>query len=149
MLKLSCFLERGYVPVQLSQPLMQCRITRSDITNIALEMLHINWIEANDSSIKANVRFSDIGTKIVWSSMFSEMSFGAVESNEKGFHGLLISFLGSSSSQLMVENLMRNSKKSRDLRTSLRSKPRFVYAIIYIIVGPAVYLFNLISQFFW
>ena len=75
---------------------MQSRITGSNITDVALEVLHINRVEANDGSIEANVCFSDIGTEIVWSSVFGKVSFGAVKGGKKGFDGFLISFLRSS-----------------------------------------------------
>ena len=79
MLKLSRLLERRYVPVQLPQPLMQRRITRSNITDVALKMLHIDWIEANDGGIEANICFSEVSTEIVWSSVLGKVSFGAVK----------------------------------------------------------------------
>ena len=71
MLELSSLFERRHVPVQLSQPLMQSRITGSDITDVALEMLHIDWVEANNSSIEANICFSDLGTEVIRSSVFN------------------------------------------------------------------------------
>ena len=95
MLKLRRVLERRHVPIQVSQPLMQRRITRSDITDIALEMLHIHGVEANDGSVQANVCFGDTGTKIVGSSVFGKVSFGAIEGVEEGFEGFFISFLRS------------------------------------------------------
>lgn len=109
MLELSRLLERRYVPVQLPQPLVQRRITRSNITDVALEMLHIDWIEANDGGIEANVCFSDVGTEIVGSSVFGKVSLGAVKGDKKGFDGFLISFLRSGDSQLVVKNFARRA----------------------------------------
>ena len=93
MFKLSRLVECRHVPVKFSHPLMQRRITRPDITNITLEMLHIDRVEANDGSVEANVRFGYVGTKVVGSGVFSKVSFGAVERGEKGFDGFLIGFL--------------------------------------------------------
>lgn len=104
MLKLRCVLERRHVPVELPQPLVQRRITRSDVTNVALEMLHIDGIEANDGGVEANVCFGDVGTKVVGSSVFSKVSFGAVEGGEKGFDGLFISFLRSRGRKPVAES---------------------------------------------
>ena len=81
---------------------MQCGITRSDITDVALEMLHIDRIEANNCGIEANVCFCNVGTKVVWSSVFSEVSFGAVKGGEQGTDGLLVSFLRSSDGKLLA-----------------------------------------------
>lgn len=105
MLKLRRVLECRYVPVQIPQPFMQSRITRSDITDVALEMLHIDGVEANDGGVEANVCFGDIGTEIVGSSVFGKVSFGAVEGGEKGFDGLFISFLRSKDGKLVTESL--------------------------------------------
>ena len=103
MLKLSRLLERRYVPVKISQPLMQRRITRPDITDVTLEMLHIDRVEANDGSVEANVRFGYVGTKVVGSGVFSKVSFGAVERGEKGLDGFLIGFLFSDDCELTAE----------------------------------------------
>lgn len=53
-------------------------------------MLHIDWVEANNGSIEANICFSDVGTEIKWSSVFSKVSFGVVEGGKKGETPLLI-----------------------------------------------------------
>ena len=105
MLKLRRVLECRNVPVQLPQPLMQRRITRPDITNAALEMLYVNRVEANNSSVEANVCFGDIGTKIVRSSVFSKVSFGAVEGSEKRFDGIFVGFLRSRGGKSVAESL--------------------------------------------
>ena len=105
MLKLRCVLERWHVPVQLPEPLMQRRITRSDITDIALEMLHVDGVEANDGSVEANVCFGDVGTKVVGSSVFSKVSFGTVERDEKCFNSFFISFLRTRNGKLVAQAL--------------------------------------------
>jgi len=122
MFELRRVLERRYVPIQVPQPLMQRRITRSDIADIALEMLHIHGVEANDGSVETNVCLGDAGTKIVGSSVFGKVSFGAVEGVEEGFDGFFISFLRC-------------------------SKARFVDPVVDIIICPVICPFNLCSQF--
>ena len=107
MLKLRRVLERRHVPVQLPQPFMQRRITRSDIADVALEMLHIDGIEPNDCSVEANVCFGDVGTEIVRSSVFRKVSFGAVEGSEKGSHGSFISLLRSRDALLVTESFAK------------------------------------------
>lgn len=113
MLKLRRVLERRHVPVELPQPLVQRRITRSDVTNVALEMLHIDGVEANDGGVEANVCFGDVGTKVVGSSVFSKVSFGAVEGGEKGFDGLFISFLRSRGRKPVAGSLAIGSMRTR------------------------------------
>lgn len=105
MLKLRRVFEGGNVPVQLPQPLMQRRITRSDVTNVALEMLHIDGVEANDGSVETNVRFGDVGTEVVRSGILGKVGFGTVEGGEKGPDGFFICFLRSRDGMLVVERL--------------------------------------------
>lgn len=59
--------ERGNVPVQVSEPAMNDRITAADVADVAFEVLHIDDIESDDGYIKTYVRFGDVGTKVVWS----------------------------------------------------------------------------------
>lgn len=43
-----------FVPIQLPQPLMQRRITRSDVTDVAFEMLDVDGVETDDGGIEAD-----------------------------------------------------------------------------------------------
>lgn len=113
MLELRRLLERRYFPVQLPEPLVKCRITRSDITDVALEMLHVDRVEANDGSVEANVCFGDVGTKIVRSSVLSKVSFGAVKRGEKGLDRFFISFLRSSNCKLVATRLALGHRITR------------------------------------
>ena len=108
-------------------------------------MLHIDWVEANDGSIEANICFSDVGTKIKWSSMFCKMSFGAVKGGKKRVDGFLVRFLRSDNSQLVGKVLQRGDL-GRATTTSVRSKARFVDPVVDVIIGPIVCPFNLCSQ---
>lgn len=124
MLKLRRVFERRYVPVQLPEPLMQRRITRSDITNVALEMLHIDGVEANDGSVKANVCFGDVGTEIVRSSMFGKVSFRTVEGGEKRLDGFFICFLRSGDGGILVaESLATRAWEGVKGRRAYVAKP--------------------------
>lgn len=123
MLKLRSVLERRYVPVQLPQPLMHRRITRSDITDVALEMLHVDRVEANNGGVEANVCLGNVGTKIVRSSMFSKVSLGAVEGGEKGPDGISISFLRSSDGKRVDDSHPTGGWKSKDGERAYVAKP--------------------------
>ena len=147
MLKLSRLPKRRYIPVQLPQPLMECGITRSNITNVALEMLYIDWVESNDRSVEANVCFGNVSTEIVRRSMLGKVSFGAVEGGKEGFDGFLISFLRSSDGKLVSESYVTRGLDSRDGETSVRSKARFVDSVVDVVIGPTICPFNLCSQF--
>ena len=108
-------------------------------------MLHIDGVEANDGSIEANVCFSDVGTEIIRSSVFGKVGFGAIKGGKKGFDCFLVRFLRSGNGQLVAKVLQRGGKE-RATRTRVRSKARFVDAIVDIIIGPIVCPFNLCSQ---
>lgn len=123
MLKLRRVFERRYVPVQLPQPLMQRRVARSDITDVALEMLHIDGVEANDGGIEANIGFRDIGTEIVRSSVFSKVSFRAVERGEKGLDGFFICFLRSRDGKLVAEGLAARGEERAHGKRAYVAKP--------------------------
>lgn len=77
-------------------------------------MLHIDRVEANDGSVEADVCFGDFGTKIVGSSMFSKVSFGAVQGGEKGLDRFLISFLRSNDGKLVAASLASRAIGTRE-----------------------------------
>lgn len=47
VLKLRRLFKRRLVPVQVAHPLVQSRISRANVPNVAFEMLDVDWIEAN------------------------------------------------------------------------------------------------------
>lgn len=55
VLKLSRVFECRHVPVQVAHPLVEVRISGANITNVALEMLHIHRIEANNRGVQTNI----------------------------------------------------------------------------------------------
>lgn len=60
MLKLRRLLERGNIPIQRSQPAMNSRVSRSDIANIALEMLNVHGIEPDNSRVQSDISLGDV-----------------------------------------------------------------------------------------
>jgi uncharacterized protein YqfA (UPF0365 family) len=48
VLKLRGILERRVVPVQVTHPAVQSRVTGSNVTDVTLEVLHVNGIETDD-----------------------------------------------------------------------------------------------------
>lgn len=59
MLKLCRFAKRGNIPIQMPQPLVDSRVTRSNIAEIRLEVLHIHSIEARDSRVESDIGLGD------------------------------------------------------------------------------------------
>lgn len=60
MCELSRILESWHVPVKIPDPFVQSRIAASNITNVALEVLHINRVEPDDGCEEADVGFCDV-----------------------------------------------------------------------------------------
>ncbi len=94
MLKLRRLPKSRHVPVQLPDPLVQRRISRSDVSNVALEMLYVHGIEADDGGVEAHVCFGDVLAVVVGSGVLGEVCFGAVEGGEEGGDGLFVGVLG-------------------------------------------------------
>lgn len=65
MFKLRRLPKRRLIPIQFPQPLMQRRIPRPNIADIALEMLHVDRIKADDGRIQADIGFGDVRAEIV------------------------------------------------------------------------------------
>jgi hypothetical protein len=84
MFELRRVLERGNVPVQVSEPAMDGRIATADVADVAFEVLHINGIESDYGYIQTYIRFGDVGAEVVWSfgCCRLELRFGFVEVGE-------------------------------------------------------------------
>ena len=65
MLKLCRIMESRHVPIQLPQPFVQIGIARPDVPDIALEVLDVDRVEADNGRVKADVRFGDRGPVVV------------------------------------------------------------------------------------
>ena len=83
----------GYIPIQSTQPLVQCRIAAADIADIALEVLNIHGIEADDRRVESNIGFRDVGAVVEGGGVGGEVGFDAVEGFEEGLDGVFVSFL--------------------------------------------------------
>jgi hypothetical protein len=95
MFKLGRVLERRYIPVQMAHPLMQRRVSRANIANVALEVLHVHGVEADNRCEQANVGFSDGGRgEEVGCGGLGEVGFEAVQGFEEGCYGLGVGFFG-------------------------------------------------------
>ena len=51
MLKLRRSSESVYIPVQVPQPLMQRRVSGANVSDVALEMLYVHGVEADDGGV--------------------------------------------------------------------------------------------------
>lgn len=83
VLKLRRLLERGDIPVQVAHPPVQRRVPRADVADVALEVLDVDGVEADEGDVpeesqyiqrvegkkensQSDVGFSDVGSIVVW-----------------------------------------------------------------------------------
>lgn len=109
------------VPIQHLQPLVEGRVTRPDVADIALEMLHIDNVEAYDRREEPDIGLGDIFAVIERSRPSCKMRLRAVERFEECGDGFLVSFLGS-------------------------GEARLVDAVVDVIIGPVISLLDVLLQ---
>lgn len=119
MLKLRRLPKRRHIPIQHPHPPMQRRIPRSDIPNVALEMLHVHGIEADDGGVEADVCLGDVLAVVVGSGVSGEVGFGAIEGGEERCDGVFVGGLGG-------------------------GEAGFVDAVVDVVVGPLVRGFDVV-----
>lgn len=118
MLELRRLAERGHVPVQLAHPGVQTRIARADITDITLEVLHVDGVEADNGREQPDVGLGDGRAEVIWPrGVGGEMGLGAVEGAEESEHVLLVGGLA-------------------------RCEAGLVDAVVDLVVGPGVCVFD-------
>ena len=67
----------------------------SNVGNVALEVLHIDRIEADNSCVEAHVSFRYLVAVVVRTCMFGKVRFGFGEMLEEGMDAFFVGFLGS------------------------------------------------------
>lgn len=71
MLKLRRLPKSRDIPIQMSQPFMQCWVSRPDVTDIALEVLDIDGVEANDGRVETDICLGNGFAEVVRCCMLS------------------------------------------------------------------------------
>jgi len=61
MLPLRRLAECRDIPVQVTQPLVQRGVPGADVADVALEVLHVDGVEACDRRVQTDVGFGDGG----------------------------------------------------------------------------------------
>ena len=67
VLKLRRLPERRVSPIQIPQPAVQGGVPGPDVPNVALEVLHVDDVEADDGGKEADVGFREARAEVVWS----------------------------------------------------------------------------------
>ncbi len=96
MLKVRRIPERGQIPVQPPYPAVNSGVSGADIPNIALEVLHVHGVKADDRREQADISLGDGVAEEVWrdGGLLGEVGFDFVEGGEEGCYGLFVGFLG-------------------------------------------------------
>jgi len=109
--------KRRHIPIQFPHPPVQIRVPRPDVADIALEVLDVDGVEADDGRVQTDVGLRDVRPVVVRSAVirgvFGEMGFGAIERFEEGVDVVLVGFLGG-------------------------GEAGFVHAVVDVVVGPVV-----------
>ena len=117
MLELRGFLEGGDVPVEVSEPAMDGGIPGADVSDVSLEVLDVDGIEAHDRRVQSYVCFGDGVTEIKQGGrgggkFVPEVGFDAIEGSEQGNDCFLVGFLGA-----VWRNIMWSVRTSQVVRS--------------------------------
>jgi len=96
---------------------VQIRVAGADVADVALEVLDVDGVKADDGRVQAHIGLGDVGAVVVRAAavlgVLGEMGLGAVERLEQRVHVLLVRFLR-------------------------RGEAGLVHAVVDVVVGPVV-----------
>ena len=121
VLELRRLSERRHIPIQVPHPLVQRRVSRTNVANVALEVLHIHRVEADDRRVQSDIGFRDVRAVVVWSFGRGKVRLRAVEGFEELGNGGLVGILG-------------------------RGEAGAVHAVVDVRVGPLVGGFDVLAE---
>jgi hypothetical protein len=70
-------------------------VSAADVTEVALEVLDVDGVEADDGCEEANVLLCQAVAEVEWAAGLCEICFCAVKRGEECCDGLFVRFLGS------------------------------------------------------
>lgn len=142
VLKLRRILESRHIPVEVPQPFVQRRVPRADIADVALEMLHIDRVEADDGSVESHIRLRDVLAEIVGCGVLRQVSLCPVQRRKEGSDRLLVGILGPTNSVSMCHH-HRAGKLA-----ILLCESGLVDSVVNVVVSPLIRFFYLILEIF-
>lgn len=95
MFKIRRLPESTHIPIQPAHPAMNSRVSRTNIADIALEMLHVDGVKADDGRVESDISFGDGVPEEVGrgGELFGEVGFDSVEGGEEGRDGFFVGLL--------------------------------------------------------
>jgi len=153
--ELSCAAERLVIPVEVAQPperdvsicnlctlnvvlLVEVGIAAADVTEVALEVLNVYGVEADDCCEEANILLCDAVAEVEGTAGSGEICFRPVKGLEELRDGFLICLLSAAGVLVSIWN-------GRALY-DIRSKAGFVDTVVDVVVSPLVSLLDLRLQ---
>lgn len=91
--EISRFPESFDIPVQILKPLVNNRVVATNRSKVALEMLHIDHIKADDCGICSDVKFGETFSKYVWATISKDDALQLIERSEYCRYVFVIGFL--------------------------------------------------------
>ena len=85
--------ESRHIPIQCPEPTMNRWVSGTNVANIALEVLHVDGVEAYDGGVESYVCFGDVRAEVERSRRGAEVFLDAVEREEELDDGFLVGFL--------------------------------------------------------
>lgn len=95
--KLRCVLEGRMVPIQISQPLVQVRISATNVSYVTLKVLHVYRIKADDGREEPDVCFCDVVAEVEGPTAICNVFLCSIESLEESRDIFLVGFLSAGS----------------------------------------------------
>lgn len=78
VLELGRLAESGDIPVKMPQPFVQRRVSGSDITDVAFEVLDVDGVKADNGGVETDVCLRDGFAEVIRCCVLGQMAFGAV-----------------------------------------------------------------------
>lgn len=95
MLKLRRPLERIMVPVQVAQPLVHRGVSRANVPDIALEVLHVDGVESHNRHVQSHISLGELLAEPVRAVLLlGQVLLAAVEGLEERGDVALVGFGG-------------------------------------------------------
>lgn len=123
VLKLRRVAEGGRIPVQLPEPGVQRRVSRPDVAQIALEVLHVHGVEARDGRVQPDVRLRDFLAKVIWAWGRAQVFFDPVERVKEFRDGFFVRRLRSADAGIRYLRRRTNKTKVGEGVLSYVAKP--------------------------
>ena len=99
---------------------MEVWVAAANVADVALEVLHVDGVEADDGCVEANVLLSETVAEVVGTAGLGEVLLRTIEGFEKLGDGLLVGFLGTVgwhvSTDLGCDGAVRHTWQSQTCR---------------------------------